>query len=67
MNESINNFENLIEVTGRDFDRLQVAMVQISVPAAILQIGIKPSGLYYAILNADRPKKSVTKDRKQLN
>jgi hypothetical protein len=62
--QDINNFANLVEVKARTFDRLREAMMQIEVPVTVIEMGIMPTGLYYAFLKADRPAKRVPKARK---
>lgn len=49
--EDINGFSNLVMIDGRSFDNLKERMItQIRVPARILEIGLKPNGFPFAIL-----------------
>lgn len=55
--KDINNFKNLLEVTGRNFLKLQEKLMAIPHPANILDIGAHANGVYYAIVMLDRPVK----------
>jgi hypothetical protein len=49
--EDINGFSNLIFIDGRSFDNLKERMItQVRVPARVLDIGLKPNGFPFAIL-----------------
>lgn len=58
--EDINGFSNLIMIDGRSFDNLKDRMItQVRVPARILEIGLKPNGFPYAILQVTAKEKPV--------
>ena len=59
-----NHFENLFEVTGRDFNQFKQRLLQIEIPVQEIQYGVKANGQYFAILKADRPKKVKKKEPK---
>lgn len=59
-----NHFENLFEVTGRDFKQFKRNLLTIDIPVQEIAYGVKPSGAYYAILRADRPKSEKKRGRK---
>lgn len=49
--EDINGFSNLVFIDGRSFDNLKERMItQVRVPARVVDIGLKPNGFPYAIL-----------------
>ena len=52
---SINNFQNMMEVLGRNFQDLQAKLSAIPYPANILKIEREPTGKYYAVVQLDRP------------
>jgi hypothetical protein len=58
--EDINGFSNLVFIDGRSFDNLKERMItQVRVPARVLQIGLKPNGFPYAILQVTAKEKPV--------
>lgn len=62
--EDINGFSNLIMIDGRSFDNLKERMItQVRVPARILEIGLKPNGFPFAILQVSG-KEKPTKEKK---
>ena len=62
--QDINNFSNLIEVRGRDFDQLRRNLSMVDVPAKLLDIKVGPTGAYYAFLVADRKLRRVKEREK---
>lgn len=56
-----NNFSNLLEVLGRNFDDLKLKLASISQPAKIIKIEREPTGKYYAVVQLDRPAKKTKK------
>jgi hypothetical protein len=64
--EDINGFSNLVFIDGRSFDNLKERMItQVRVPARVLQIGLKPNGFPYAVLQVTAKEKPA-KDKKAL-
>jgi len=62
--EDINGFSNLVMIDGRSFDNLKERMItQIRVPAKILEIGLKPNGFPFAILQVSAKERS-SKEKK---
>ena len=58
--EDINGFSNLVMIDGRSFDNLKERMImQVRVPAKIMEIGLKPNGFPYAILLVSAKEKLV--------
>lgn len=56
--EDINGFSNLIMIDGRSFDNLKERMItQVRVPARIVEIGLKPNGFPFAILQVTAKEK----------
>lgn len=52
--DDINGFANLVFIDGRSFENLKERMIaQVKEPAKILQIGLKPNGFPYAIIEID--------------
>lgn len=50
----LNGFSNLVFIDGRSFENLKERMIaQVKEPAKILQIGLKPNGFPYAVLEID--------------
>lgn len=61
--QSINNFENMLEILGRNFEDLQMKLAAIPSPAKIIKIEREPTGKYYAVLMLDRPSESGKRSR----
>jgi hypothetical protein len=58
--EDINGFSNLIMIDGRSFDNLKERMItQVRVPARIVEIGLKPNGFPFAILQVTAKEKTA--------
>lgn len=58
--EDINGFSNLVMIDGRSFDNLKERMItQVRVPARIVEIGLKPNGFPFAILQVTAKEKPV--------
>lgn len=56
--EDINGFSNLVMIDGRSFDNLKERMItQVRVPARIVEIGLKPNGFPFAILQVTAKEK----------
>lgn len=62
-----NNFENLFEVVGRDFNTFKKNLMKVDFPCQEIAYGVKSSGVYYAILRLDRPVTQKTKPKKEAN
>ena len=60
--QDINNFENLAEISGRNFNDLKAKLLQIGVPTKIIQITKEPTGKFSAVVFMDRPARKAKKE-----
>ncbi len=61
-----NDFENLVELSARNFLKLKEQLIELPASSSILNIGILPTGTYHAIVQV-KGKKKPTKTRAKIN